>query len=212
MCLHPCIHRDAHVCIPAWCHSWISAQYIQKVYKIIYLFIIIIIIIICVVDNKNEVCALLRVIIKFFGGWLLPDVSFECWHCNLYFWLCYLYFGPANPFFDSFNIFSFSLTFLVCCSTFRNVQTRVYSRNSRLWSILIQRCYAAWYFNAIYFINVAFHSLVLITWSGLLWLKHIVDCYSIIWIQHYSYIIIGDAVVGVITPVVWFLFFLAEKK
>ena len=33
----------------------------------IYLFIIIIIII-CVVDNKNEVCALLRVIIKFFGG------------------------------------------------------------------------------------------------------------------------------------------------
>ena len=143
--------------------------------------------------------------IKFFGGWLLPNVSFECWHCNLYF-------GPANSSFDSFNIFSFSLTFLVCCSTFRNVQTRVYSRNSRLWSILIQRCYAAWYFNAIYFINVAFHSLVLITWSGLLWLKHIVDCYSIIWIQHYSYIIIGDAVVGVITPVVWFLFFLAEKK
>ena len=187
----------------------ISPIYPERI-QIIYLFIIIIII--CVVDNKNEVCALLRVIIKFFGGWLLPDVSFECWHCNLYFWLCYLYFGPANPFFDSFNIFSFSLTFLVCCSTFRNVQTRVYSQNSRLWSILIQRCYAAWYFNAIYFINVAFHSLVLITWSGLLWLKHTVDCYSIIWIQHYSYIIIGDAVVGVITPVVWFLFFLAEKK
>lgn len=131
----------------------------------------------------------------------------------IYICLFYLYFGPANPFFDSFNIFSFSLTFLVCCSTFRNVQTRVYSRNSRLWSILIQRCYAAWYFNAIYFINVAFHSLVLITWSGLLWLKHtVVDCYSIIWIQHYSYIIIGDAVVGVITPVVLFLFFLAEKN
>ena len=43
----------------------ISPIYPESI-QIIYLFIIIIII--CVVDNKNEVCALLRVIIKFFGG------------------------------------------------------------------------------------------------------------------------------------------------
>ena len=76
----------------------LTCEFLINTTLIFSLFFIFINLKICEADNENEVCNLLLATIKCFGDWLLPDVSFECWHCIFYFLLLTLlfYFGPAK--------------------------------------------------------------------------------------------------------------------
>ncbi len=132
---------------------------------------------ICEADNENEVCNLLLATIKCFGGWLLPDVSFECWHCIFYFLLLTLlfYFGPAKCkpllWFLSFSLSSYLFSMLLY---FQECAKKGIFTKQKALEHLETKVWCCFVFSAIYFI-IAASELFL----GLHWREILQNCMAI---------------------------------